>query len=120
MISVEKGNLIYLQAEATEAMNFTLPDGYSIAECYISGSMGIFVNGSTAIPLTTGFHAFPTVNGCNPNTFRLSGKAGDTLTIEITKFGFRPDANYFADVFEPLNILGRDGNEYNVIPTMRG
>lgn len=49
MISVEKGNLIYLQAESTEAMNFTL---------------------------------------------------------------------YFADVFEPLNILDKDGNKYNVIPTL--
>lgn len=37
--------------------------------------------------------------------------------ILIMKFGQIPDAHYFDKAFEPILVVGDEGNEYNVIPS---
>lgn len=53
-------------------------------------------------------------------TVNYHGNAVDTtapITFLITKFGQIPNANYFDKAFDPILVVGNDGNEYNVIPS---
>ena len=45
----------------------------------------------------------------------ISKKADIRLSIE--KFGQIPDTHYFDKAFDPILVVGDDGNEYNVIPS---
>lgn len=63
---------------------------------------------------------FPVVNSKSPSILPLlikdtSKRADIRLTIE--KFGQIPDPHYFDKAFEPILVVGDDGNEYNVIPS---
>lgn len=37
--------------------------------------------------------------------------------LSIEKFGQIPDAHYFDKAFDPILVVGDDGNKYKVIPS---
>lgn len=39
------------------------------------------------------------------------------IKFYIEKFGQIPYTHYFDKAFEPILVVGEDGNEYNVIPS---
>ena len=99
----------------------TLSDGYSIEEMVIINNTGIYaIADGIPIPRTTNLQLhFPPVNSCNPNTITplFDNRKEQRFTFLITKFGQIPTANYFDKAFDPILVVGNDGNEYNVIPS---
>lgn len=99
----------------------TLADGYSFEDILIIANTGIYgLSYGIPIPLstTTTLH-FPPVNSCNPNTITplFDNTKEQRFAFLITKFGQIPDADYFKKAFDPLLVVGNDGNKYNVIPS---
>lgn len=99
----------------------TLADGYSIEDILIVRNTGIFgISYGIPIPTSTNITLhFPPVNSCNPNTIipLFDNTKEQPFTFLITKFGQIPNANYFDKAFNPILVVGNDGNEYNVIPS---
>lgn len=60
------------------------------------------------------------VNSKSPCTIKVS-RIDDTklarLRFSIEKFGQIPNIDYFNKAFDPILVVGDDGNEYNVIPS---
>lgn len=114
------GNIVrnYTYDTSSGKIELTLPDGYSYEAINIT-----FVNNISELNGTIpviGIHIFPPVNSKSPTTMTLIPK--DTtksceIRFEIIKFGQIPDAHYFDKAFEPILVVGDDGNEYNVIPS---
>lgn len=94
--------------------------GYSFEDILIVKNSGIY-GISYGIPIPTSPNItlhFPPVNSCNPNTITplFDNTKEHRFTFLITKFGQIPNANYFNKAFDPILVVGNDGNEYNVIP----
>lgn len=55
----------------------------------------------------------------NPNTITplFDNTKEQRFSFLIRKFGQIPDPNYFSKAFDPILVVGDDGNEYNVIPS---
>lgn len=99
----------------------TLADGYSFEDIYIIRNTGIYsISNGIIIPTSINITLrFPPINSCNPNTItlRFDNTKEHHFTFLITKFGQLPDAHYFDKAFDPILVVGNDGNEYNVIPS---
>ena len=115
------GNVVILQYKANETPEMIqLADGYSFDTIAVIGSRNLteiykgitFVNG---MPMR-----FPPVNSKSPCTL-LPVVQDHTkeayVRILIMKFGQIPDEHYFDKKFEPILVVGDDGNEYNAIPS---
>ena len=116
-----KGNVVIIQYEAGETpTTIQLADGYSFDTIAVIG----FVNLTeiyTGITFVLGMPMrFPPVNSKSPCTL-LPVVSDNTksayVRILIMKFGQIPDAHYFDKAFEPILVVGDEGNEYNVIPS---
>lgn len=118
------GNLIYISYTASELsvheQSITLPDGYSYEDILIVRSDNISTIQNRLLANSNVHMIFPPVNSKSPCTFFLYitdlTKAA-SIRILICKFGQIPDVNYFKNAFEPILVVGNDGNEYNVIPS---
>lgn len=118
------GNIIYISYDAAELVHheqkITLPDGYSFEDILVVNSVNISTVQNRLLATSNVHMIFPPINSKSPNTFFLYitdlTKAA-SIRILICKFGQIPDANYFADAFEPILVVGDDGKEYNVIPS---
>lgn len=116
-----KGNTIIIQYNADEKPEpIQLADGYSFDTIAVIGSSNLtelykgitFVNG---MPMR-----FPPVNSKSPCTLYPvvpDTKKAAYVRILIMKFGQIPDPHYFDKTFEPILVVGDDGNKYNVIPS---
>lgn len=122
MLITYKGNCIILQYEAGETPEpIQLADGYSFDTIAIIGSSNLteIYKGITFVPGMT--MRFPPVNSKSPCILHpvVHDKTKSAyIRILIMKFGQIPDAHYFdTQTFEPILVVGDDGNEYNVIPS---
>lgn len=123
MIETINGNVIRLNFDANEtssSVNYTLPEGYSYKKIRIniSNNISTILDSVTAPSSTT--LTFPVVNGMSPCTFNINiadKTKYATLSISIIKFGQKPDIHYFDTAFEPILVTGKDGEEYNMIPS---
>lgn len=116
------GNFVYIATtEDTSGTPITLKDGYSldtIVITYNSGFLGIGPNmpipGGTGITLK-----FPPINSHSPSVIIpiFSSNKSNLFCFSITKFGQIPDPHYFDKAFEPILVVGDDGNEYPIIPS---
>ena len=116
------GNVVDIQYSiGDDPLSITLPDGYSVEEMTIINNTGIYaIADGIPIPKITNLRLqFPPVNSCNPNTFTplFDSKKENRFTFLISKFGQIPNANYFDRAFDPILVVGNDGNKYNVIPS---
>lgn len=101
-------------------INYVLPNGYSFKEIRVHASNNVkeIEYGLNVVNNTT--YIFPTVYGKSPCAFRFV--IGDTtkassIKIIITQFGCKPDSHYFDKAFEPILVTGKDGEEYQMIPS---
>lgn len=124
MILKTYGNIIYISYEASELslheQKITLPDGYSYEDILVVNSDNISTIQNTLLANSNVHMIFPPINSKSPCTFffyitDLTKSA--SIRILICKFGQIPDANYFAKAFEPILVVGNDGNKYKVIPS---
>lgn len=98
---------------------YILPTGYSINTIYISKASNIIVLNDIAVKSDTRY-TFPPINSKSPSTisFYVQDLTKPTeIRFVIEKFGQIPDPHYFDKAFEPILVVGDDGNEYNVIPS---
>ena len=116
-----KGNVVIIQYDVGEApAPIQLAAGYSFDTIAVLGAVNLteIYNGITFVvgqPMR-----FPPVNSKSPCTLRpvVSDKTKAAyVRILIMKFGQIPDAHYFDAAFEPILVVGDDGNKYNVIPS---
>ena len=123
MTSIVNGCNIYLDFEANELNStnylYTLPNGYSINTINITNAVNI-TNINSAYIKNGARLIFPVVNSKSPSSILLvipdiTKHASIKFTIE--KFGQIPDEHYFDSAFEPILVMGDDGNEYPVIPS---
>lgn len=123
MVTTINGNNIRIAFDANELTNnrvhITLPNGYSYETIHITVVNNI---GEIAKLVSVGYnvYTFPPVRSHSPSTFDLfvqdlSKRAEIRLVIE--KFGQIPYPNYFDRAFDPILVVGDDGQEYNVIPS---
>lgn len=122
MSLITTGNTLIINFNANELTQHDatviLPDGYSYEKLLLTSGDNIsFINHThvTQHELT-----FSPVNSHSPsiiiiNVTDLTKQAH--LRLCITKFGQIPDPHYFKKAFEPILVIGDDGNEYNVIPS---
>jgi hypothetical protein len=115
------GNVIIIQYEAGEKpTKIQLADGYSFDTIAVIGYTNLteIYKGITFVagePMR-----FPPVNSKSPCTLLPvihDNTKSAYVRILIMKFGQIPDAHYFDKAFEPILVVGDDGNEYNVIPS---
>lgn len=118
------GNIIYISYEASELPRheqyIILPDGYSYEDVLVINSVNISTIQNRVLATPNVHMIFPPINSKSPCTFSLyitDLTKIASLRILICKFGQIPDANYFAEAFEPILVKGDDGKEYNVIPS---
>ena len=114
------GNTILITFEANEPLSvITLPDGYSYEIINVSEATNLYAIYQIVAPLGKVLH-FPVVNSKSPCTIKVS-RSDDTkiarLRFSIEKFGQIPNIDYFNKAFDPILVVGDDGNEYNVIPS---
>lgn len=118
------GNNVRIAIDANELtstrVHITLPDGYSYESIHITYLSNISEIEKYILVNNNNLYNFPPVRSHSPSTFDLlvldlSKKAEIGLIIE--KFGQIPDPNYFASAFDPILVVGDDGQEYNVIPS---
>ena len=123
MTSIVNGCNIYLTIDANELESsdylYTLPTGYSINTINITNVTNI-TNLNSAYIKNGARLIFPVVNSKSPSSILLS--ISDTtrrssLKFTIEKFGQIPDEHYFDSAFEPILVMGDDGNNYPVIPS---
>ncbi len=122
MTILTQGNFITIIIPANEGQPsaIQLADGFSYEKIHIlvSSNIGYLIpymqisNGKTLV--------FPCVDSKSPCTVQpvitdTSAKA--ELKFVIEKFGQIPDIHYFDKAFDPILVVGNDGNEYNVIPS---
>lgn len=118
------GNFIYISYKESELtihdQNITLPDGYSYEDILIVRSDNISTIQNRLLANSNVHMIFPPINGKSPCNFLLyvtDLTKTASIRILICKFGQIPDTNYFDNAFEPILVVGNDGNEYNVIPS---
>lgn len=117
------GNHIRIAFEAKELtknrVQITLPDGYSYETIHSTYSTNINEIAKFVLS-TTGVYTFPPVKSHSPSTFNILvadlAKRAE-IRIVIEKFGQIPDPHYFDRAFDPILVVGDDGQEYNVIPS---
>ena len=122
MTAIYRGNLVIIQYEAGETPEkIQLEAGYSFDTIAILGASNIteIYKGITFVlgmPMR-----FPPVNSKSPcilSPVVTDNKKSAYVRILIMKFGQIPDVHYFdTKTFEPILVVGDDGNEYNVIPS---
>lgn len=124
MILKTYGNIIYISYDASELsiheQKITLPHAYSYEDILIVNSDNIATIQNRLLANSNVHMIFPPINSKSPCTFffyitDLTKSA--SIRILICKFGQIPDANYFDGAFEPILVVGNDGNKYNVIPS---
>ena len=116
------GNVIRLtyQGGDEEIVPYTLPDGYTIKRCNITGNHA-FLTIPASNPLAPAEFSgnCPVVNGKSPCHFNVRFTKQDTssnLIIDIIEFGCEPDYEYWNRPFVPQVRTRPDGTEYNIIP----
>jgi hypothetical protein len=116
-----KGNVVIIHYDAGETPTpIRLADGYSFDTIAIIGAANLteIYRGITFVlgmPMR-----FPPVNSKSPCTLYpvvSDNTKSAYVRILIMKFGQIPDTHYFDKAFEPILVVGDDGNEYNVIPS---
>lgn len=114
-----KGNTILIIIQPGESNTVTLADGYSFEQIHFTYLNN--VNGIAQSHLSSNdVLVFPPVNSKSPCILNFSitdTTARAEIRRVIEKFGQIPDAHYFDNTFEPILVVGDDGNEYNVIPS---
>ena len=124
MIIEYHGSFIRIHIFANELQknqtSVRLRNGYSYERIYVNSLLNI-----TELyehqKVTEGARiTFPPVNCKSPSILWLyitdtTKDAEIQLTIE--KFGQIPDPYYFDLIFQPISVVGNDGNKYNVIPS---
>lgn len=117
------GSFIHIHFDANElsegSQTIQLPDGYTYERILINFIENIEL--SIYMILDKGDDiTFPVVNSKSPSILPLhikdTSKSAD-IRLTIEKFGQIPDPHYFDKAFEPILVVGDDGNEYNVIPS---
>lgn len=118
------GPFIWIHYNANELQknqaSVILRNGYSYERIYVHSLLNI-----TGLyehqKVTEGARiTFPPVNCKSPSILWLyitdiTKEAEIQLTIE--KFGQTPDQYYFDRIFQPISVVGDDGNKYNIIPS---
>lgn len=116
-----RGNVVIIQYEAGETpAQIQLADGYSFDTIAVIGAANLteLYRGITFVygqPMR-----FPPVNSKSPCILHpvvSDNTKSAYVRILIMKFGQIPDAHYFDKAFEPILVVGDEGNEYNVIPS---
>ena len=119
-----KGPTVRVIINANEAtsnyVNITLEEGY----CYNQIKILSLSNVDEILPyckatVNTSIK-YPPVNSMSPCilTIHVIDKTKSAIcTITIEKFGQIPDPNYFTKTFNPILVVGDDGNEYSAIPS---
>lgn len=119
-----RGNLYYVSISANElsqnTFSITLPDGYSVETITISDLSNVSVLENIITLSSKQTYTFPAVDGKSP--CKLDLRVGDrtktaNFSFIIEKFGKIPDIHYFDNAFKPILVTGKDGNEYNMIPS---
>ena len=116
------GNNVYLTFAAADPIPIAipLPDGYSFEILNITDVSNIAFFNYAGVEKHSRL-VYPSVNSKSPCTMQGIYKKDDTqkaaIRFCIEKFGQIPDTHYFDSAFEPILIVGNDGNEYNVIPS---
>ena len=124
MIIEYHGSFISIHISANELRknqtSVPLRNGYSYERIYLNSLLNI-----TALyehqKVTEGARiTFPPVDCKSPSILWLyitdiTKEAEIQLTIE--KFGQTPDQYYFDRIFQPISVVGGDGNKYNIIPS---
>lgn len=122
MIITIQGNFISIVIPPNEGQPaaIQLPAGYSYEKIRIA----VLNNISYLIPYMqislNQIYTFPPVNSKSPCYIQpLLGDVSKNseIKIYIEKFGQIPDPHYFDKAFDPILVVGDDGNEYNVIPS---
>ena len=114
-----KGNTILIIIKPNESNIVRLADGYSFEQIhftYVHNVNGVANSHIAANDVLV----FPPVNSKSPCilNFIIADKTEQAeIRLVIEKFGQIPDAHYFDNAFEPILVVGDDGNEYNVIPS---
>lgn len=119
-----RGNFIDISWQSNELSDktytYTLPNGYSVQEMLVILLANINEIES-ALPARNNYlYTFPVVSGNSPCRFRFRFEdvtKFSYIRILITKFGQKPDIHYFDRAFEPILVTGKDGEEYNMIPS---
>lgn len=118
-----RGNCIRIYIDPNELTNrrvpINLPDGYSYESIRI-----IYLSNITELvpyfTITHNSYHIPPIRSHSPCNFNLLvtdlSKSAE-IRILIEKFGQIPDPNYFNSAFDPMLVVGDDGQEYNVIPS---
>ena len=113
LISIDANN-------PSREVKINLPNGYTYERIFINRVINISALFSN-IDIHTGDRlTFPVVNSKSPSVIHLyisdlSKPAEIRFTIE--KFGQIPDQYYFDSIFQPISVVGDDGNNYNIIPS---
>lgn len=123
MVTNINGNNIRIVINANELTDsralITLPVGYSYETIHVTYSTNI---GEIEPFFSAGYgvYNFPPIRSHSPSTFNLFvtdlTKRAE-IRIVIEKFGQIPDPNYFDSYFDPILVVGDDGQKYNVIPS---
>ena len=118
------GNVIEISIPANELSSNDvvahLPDGYSYRKIFTITSTNVNSIQKGILSTSGRIYHFPVVNGSSPCTFKLrisDVKKFAYIAILIEKFGQKPDIHYFDTAFEPILVTGKDGEEYNMIPS---
>ena len=124
MTTLVHGNLFRVDTEANEVsqnnLTITLPDGYSVETIHITMLSNIQRICETLSIMNNQIYTFPAVDGKSPCSLnlRITDKTKPAnIAFVIEKFGRIPDIHYFDIAFEPIRVTGKDGEEYNMIPS---
>lgn len=119
MSIIYNGNTILIIIKPNESNIVRLADGYSFERIHFTYVKNVNGIGASHLAPNDVF-VFPPVNSKSPCilNFIIPDKTAQAeIRLVIEKFGQIPDAHYFDNAFEPILVVGDDGNEYNVIPS---
>lgn len=119
---VVKGNCITITIPPDEGQPaaIQLPDGYSFEKIHIANLTNIQYLIPNLRVYLNNVYTFPPVNSKSPCYVQPlvdDTSKNSVIMFYIEKFGQIPDTHYFDKAFEPILVVGEDGNEYNVIPS---
>ena len=116
-----KGNCLRIELSAEENnVVFTMPDGYSYESFLLTEVNNLNYINPLCRAIQGGIYNFPPIRSKSPATITLVKRnvaSIASVNITIVKFGQITDVHYFDKAFEPISVVGDDGNEYNVIPS---
>jgi hypothetical protein len=114
------GNTVLIEFDANDPISVvTLPAGYSYETIHVSEVTNLLAINQIS-DISKAVLTFPAVNSKSPCTISVSRSDPTKISrirFSIEKFGQIPDIHYFDKAFDPILVVGDDGNKYNVIPS---